>query len=40
MCVTSGVGNAGIDSSKIGVVYRFGMPESVSDLFQEKGRAS
>ena len=39
MCATSGVGNAGIDSSKIGVVYRFGMPETVSDLFQEKGRA-
>ena len=39
MCATSGVGNAGIVSSKIGVVYRFGMPESISDLLQEKGRA-
>ena len=38
MCATSGVGNAGIDSSKIGVVYRFGMPESVSGRFQEKRR--
>ena len=39
MCAMSGVGNAGIDSLKIGIVYRLGMPESVSDLFQEKGQA-
>ena len=39
MCSTSGVGKAGIDSSKIGIVYRMGMPESISDLYQEKGRA-
>ena len=37
MCATSGVGNAGIDSSRIGVVYHLGMPESVHDLYQEKG---
>ena len=37
MCATSGVGNAGIDSSRIGVVYQ--MPESVQDLYQEKGQA-
>ena len=40
LCATSGVGNAGIDSSKIGIIYRLGMPESVCDFFQEKGRAS
>ena len=39
MCATSSVGNAGIDSSRIGVVYRLGMPESVLDLCQEKGPA-
>ena len=39
MCATSGVGNAGIDSSRIGVVYRLGMPKSILDLYQEKGRA-
>ena len=39
MCATSGVGNAGIDSSKIGIAYRLDMPETVSDLFQEKGWA-
>ena len=40
MCATGVVGNAGIDLSKTGVVYRLGMPNSVSDLFHEKGRAS
>ena len=39
MCAMSGVGNAGINSSKIGIVYRLGIPETTSDLFQEKGRA-
>ena len=39
MCATSRVGNAGIDSSKTGVVYQLGMPESVSNMLQEKGRA-
>ena len=39
MCTSSGVGNAGIDSSTIGVIYRLGMPESVLDLYQEKGHA-
>ena len=37
MCTTSGIGNAGIDSSKISVVYRLGMPESISGFYQEKG---
>ena len=39
MCATSSVGNTGIDSSRIGVVYCLGMPESRLDLYQEKGRA-
>ena len=39
MCATSSVGNAGIDLSRIGVVYRLGIPETVLDLYQEKGRA-
>ena len=39
LCATSGVRNAGIDSSQIGVVYRLGMPENITDFFQEKGRA-
>ena len=39
MCATSGVGNMAIDSSKLDIVYRLGMPETVSDLFQDKGRA-
>ena len=39
MYATSRVGNAGINSSKIGVVYHLSMPESVQDLYQEKGRA-
>ena len=37
MCTTSGVGNAGIDSYRVEVVYRLGMPESVLNLYQEKG---
>ena len=40
LCATSGVGNAGIDSSKIGIVDRLGKPESVSDFFQEMEHAS
>ena len=39
MCATSGVGNAGIDSHGIGYVIRLGMPESIFDIYQEKGRA-
>ena len=39
MCATSGVGNVGIDSNKIGVVYRLGMPDNITDLYQEKGSA-
>ena len=39
LCATSGVGNAGIDSHQIGVVYRLGMPDNITDLYQEKGRA-
>ena len=39
MCATSGVVNAGIASLRIGVVYRLGIPESVQDLYQEKGWA-
>ena len=39
LCATSGVGNTGINSSQIGVVYRLGMPENITNLFQEKGRA-
>ena len=39
LCATSGMGNAGIDSSRIGVVYCLGMPESVQDLYQEKVQA-
>ena len=37
MCATSGVGNAGIDSSKISVVFRLGMPESISDNWNSCG---
>ena len=39
MCATSGVGNRGIDSNKIGVVCRLDMPENIIDLYQEKGYA-
>ena len=39
MCATSGVGNVGIDLPQIGVVYRLGMPENFTDLYQEKGHA-
>ena len=39
MCATSGAGNAGLDSTAIGSIFRLGMPESMSDFFQEKGRA-
>ena len=36
-CATSGVGNAGIDSSKIGVVYWLGMLEERLKNDKEKG---
>jgi len=39
MCATSGAGNAGLDSTAIGSIFRLEMPESMSDFFQEKGRA-
>ena len=39
LCATSGVGNAGIDSSDIRAVYRVDFPPSISDMSQELGRA-
>ena len=39
LCATSGVGNAGIDSSEVRSVVRLGFPPSILDMSQEKGRA-
>ena len=39
MCATSSVGNAGIDLYQIGAVYRFCMPDNITDLYLEKGCA-
>ena len=38
MCETSGVGNAGIDSPNVCVVYRIDIDPSLLDITQEKGR--
>ena len=39
LCATSGVGNAGIDSSEVRSVIRLGFPHSILDMSQEKGSA-
>ena len=39
LCATSGVGNAGINSTDIRAVYRVDFPPSISDMSQELGRA-
>ena len=39
LCATSGVGNAGIESSEIWAVYRVDFPPSITYVSQERGRS-